>query len=128
MSTLSKTISDPAVLEMQKAQVALDAAKGSGLSSTWTHSSVEFLAIAILTVVVLTLLMAAVLMWRHRSSSSQILRTFGVIMIVGFATLLLVIGYSSEQLTPIIGLFGAVAGYLLGKDASTPAKLGESET
>jgi hypothetical protein len=28
----------------------------------------------------------------------------------------MVVGYSNEQLTPIIGLFGAVAGYLLGKD------------
>ena len=43
------------------------------------------------------------------------------------SALLLVVGYSNEQLTPIVGLFGAIAGYLLGKDvqlASTPVKDG----
>ena len=40
----------------------------------------------------------------------------GVLAILAFSALLLVVGYSNEQLTPIIGLFGAIAGYLLGKE------------
>ncbi len=36
-----------------------------------------------------------------------------------FSALLLGMGYSNKQLTPNVRLFGAIAGYLLGKDAKT---------
>lgn len=38
------------------------------------------------------------------------------------SSLLLVVGYSNDQLTPIVGLFGAIAGYLLGKDSQVLAQ------
>jgi len=44
-----------------------------------------------------------------------------VVIIVGLSALLLVAGFSNDQLTPIVGLFGAIAGYLLGKE-SKPTK------
>ena len=119
-STSTQTI-DPSILSMQAAQKAADAAKTSGIDSlatNWAPSLIQFLVVAVFLVLALTLVMSAVLMWRNSSTTGQILRTFGVILIVGFATVLLVVGYSSEQLTPIIGLFGAIAGYLLGKDSS----------
>ena len=60
-----------------------------------------------------------VLLWRSGAPPHQVLRVFGVITILGFSALLLVVGYNNEQLTPIVGLFGAIAGYLLGKDSKT---------
>lgn len=123
MNSTSIPTTDSAILSMQAAQKAADAAKTSGIESlttNWAPSLIQFLVVAVFLVLALTLVMSAVLMWRNSSTTGQILRTFGVILIVGFATVLLVVGYSSEQLTPIIGLFGAIAGYLLGKESSPP--------
>lgn len=44
----------------------------------------------------------------------QVLRFFSQFPL-GLSPLLLVVGYNNEQSTPIVGLFGAIAGYLLGK-------------
>jgi hypothetical protein len=41
---------------------------------------------------------------------------FGLTMILCLSAFLMVTGYGQAKLTPIIGLFGAIAGYLLGKD------------
>jgi len=43
------------------------------------------------------------------------LRAFGILSIICVSAVLLVVGYNNEQLTPSVGLFGAIAGYLLGK-------------
>lgn len=84
----------------------------------WTPDLIKFLSLSLLAFTLFALIISAVLLWRSRATSNQVLRTMGVICIIGFSALLLIVGYSNEQLTPIIGLFGAVAGYLLGKDAS----------
>jgi len=82
----------------------------------WSQELVTFLAMGVLGFSVIALLLATVLLWRSNAPAQQVLRIFGVISIIGFSSLLLVVGYNNEQLTPIVGLFGAIAGYLLGKD------------
>ena len=63
--------------------------------------------------------LVTVLLWKSgKFSASSLLRIFGIITIIGVSSLLLIAGYSKEQLTPIVGLFGAIAGYLLGKEPS----------
>jgi hypothetical protein len=44
------------------------------------------------------------------------LRVLGILTIIILSVVVVIIGYSQAQLTPIIGLFGAIAGYLLGKE------------
>ncbi|MNR30453.1 hypothetical protein D3C85_1479100 [compost metagenome] len=107
-----------------KAQESLNAAVTAATDTQisqhgWTPELIKFLALSLLAFTLSALIISAVLLWRSRATSNQVLRTMGVISIIGFSALLLIVGYSNEQLTPIIGLFGAVAGYLLGKDAST---------
>lgn len=85
---------------------------------TWSPDMVQFLTIATFAFLSLTLILCTVLLWRRNATGQQILRVFGIITIIGLSALLLFVGYSNEQLTPIVGLFGAIAGYLLGKDAS----------
>jgi hypothetical protein len=47
--------------------------------------------------------------------AEDILRVFGVSLII-FGTLFIIVsGYSSEQIAPAMGLFGTIAGYVLGK-------------
>ena len=115
------TDADAALAALDTAQKALDQ---TGLAAStwiqpWSPELVQFLAIAVLGFSCIALIMATVLLWRSRAQASQVLRVFGVITILGFSALLLVVGYNNEQLTPIVGLFGAIAGYPLGKDAKT---------
>ncbi len=51
--------------------------------------------------------------------AENILRPFGTILIVIGALFLIVAGYSQQQISPVIGLLGTIAGYLLGKDSNT---------
>ncbi len=90
---------------------------------TWSPELVKFLSVSLLFFTLAALVICAVLLWRSKASGFHVLRVIGVITIIGLSALLLVVGYSSDQLTPIIGLFGAIAGYLLGKDkeSSSPA-------
>lgn len=85
----------------------------------WSPELIKFLTMGIFAFSCFALVMATILMWRSNAQATQVLRVIGVILIVTFSATLLVVGYGNEQLTPIIGLFGAIAGYLLGKDSKT---------
>lgn len=43
------------------------------------------------------------------------LRTFGVVLIIMGTLFFVAAGFSAEQIAPAIGLFGTIAGYLLGR-------------
>jgi hypothetical protein len=45
----------------------------------------------------------------------QLLRLFVTPLIIILAVFLVVAGYSDKQISPVIGLLGTIAGYLLGK-------------
>lgn len=96
------------------------------LSQAWSPGLIRFLAIAVFVFTFGALLLGTLLLWRSKASASQVLRIFGVISIIGISALLLVVGYSNDQLTPIVGLFGAIAGYLLGKDSQVVGRLEEN--
>lgn len=101
------------------AQQAFDAAatQVSTVQQPWSQELVKFLALSVLGFAGLVLVLSAALLWRAAASPPQILRATGVIAVLGFSALLLVVGYDNQQLTPIVGLFGAIAGYLLGKES-----------
>lgn len=87
-------------------------------SNIWTVPMIQFLSLSVLIFTFSALVLVSFLLWRQRAQGSHILRVFGVIIIIGMSALLIVVGYSDAQLTPIVGLFGAIAGYLLGKDSN----------
>lgn len=113
------TDTETAMSALEMAQKALDTAHVSPTTwvQPWSQELVQFLSIGVLGFSCIALIMATVLLWRSGAPPHQVLRVFGVITILGFSALLLVVGYNNEQLTPIVGLFGAIAGYLLGKDS-----------
>ncbi len=43
------------------------------------------------------------------------LRSFGVVLIIMGTLFVIAAGYSSVQIAPALGLFGTIAGYLLGR-------------
>lgn len=110
-----------AMSALDAAQKTLDKAQSSPTTwvQPWSPELVQFLAIGVLGFSCVALIMATALLWRSGAPPHQVLRVFGVITILGFSALLLVVGYNNEQLTPIVGLFGAIAGYLLGKDSKS---------
>jgi uncharacterized membrane protein YoaK (UPF0700 family) len=85
----------------------------------WSTELVRLLSLSILFFTLCTLILVVILLYKKDGQGTDaygVLRIFGIILIISISALLLVVGYSSEQLTPIIGLFGAIAGYLLGKE------------
>jgi hypothetical protein len=55
----------------------------------------------------------AALLWR-RCRAADILRAFSLPLIIVSAVYLVVTGYSDQQISSVIGLLGAIAGYILG--------------
>lgn len=108
---------DRAMAALEAAEKAVETAHGVAIEQPWSADLVRELTFGVLGFSCFVLILATVLLWRSNATPLQILRVFAVITIIGFSAVLLVVGYNNEQLTPIIGLFGAIAGYLLGKDS-----------
>jgi hypothetical protein len=83
----------------------------------WSETLVIYLSMSILAFLIITFALATALLWRRNAEAPEVLKIFGILSIVGLSALLLITGFSNDQLTPIVGLFGAIAGYLLGKDS-----------
>lgn len=96
----------------------IDASKAPAITQPWSSSLVVLLCIGVLVFALLLASLATLLLMRTTVPPHYVIRLFGVTSIITFSAFLLVVGYSNEQLTPIIGLFGAIAGYLLGKEIS----------
>jgi hypothetical protein len=106
-----------AIEALRASPVVEGIAKGG--AQPWSPELVKFLTISILVFVGAAILVTAALYWRAGTAHQNILKAFGLLTIVGLSAVLVIVGFSTEQLTPVIGLFGAIAGYLLGKDSRT---------
>lgn len=71
---------------------------------------------------VFVLLLATYLI-RIGKNSEPVLRIFGTILIIVISVFLVVAGYTSNQIAPVMGLLGTIAGYLLGKETGARAGL-----
>ena len=49
--------------------------------------------------------------------AALVMRLFGMLTLVVMAVFLVVAGYDSQQIAPVTGLLGTLAGYLLGKSS-----------
>ena len=79
------------------------------------------ISVVVLVFGIITLVLATYLINRGKSSEA-ILRTYGTILIIVTSVFLVVAGYSSSQIAPVMGLMGTVAGYLLGKGEASVKK------
>jgi len=77
---------------------------------------------------VLIVIFGCVIIWaanKQMSSGSNpdsVLKVFGGISIVILSVLLIAAGFSDQQISPVIGLLGTMAGYILGKNSSIKEK------
>src|SRR5947199_4671832 len=97
--------------------------KGGTHPTGWTPELVCKLSLGIGIFAILSFALVALLIWQKRSAE-QILRTFGILVIIFAAVFLVIAGYSDTQITPVIGLLGTIAGYLLGRRIETPSANG----
>jgi hypothetical protein len=79
----------------------------------WNPALVQFLTVSVLAFGILVIMIMAILVLK-KSQTGEILRLFTVPMVIVAAVFLVVTGFSNEQITPVIGLLGTLAGYILG--------------
>ena len=97
------------------------------LDPVWDKQLVLTLSTSILVFGILVILIMAYLVLKERNTTF-VLRAFGVPLIIVAAIFLVVTGYSQDQIAPVIGLLGTIAGYLLGSrpDQERPTRESES--
>lgn len=81
----------------------------------WSNRNAMTISSIVLIYSFLIVLIAGYLIKIGRTSES-VLKILGVILIITSSVFLVVAGYSDQQISPVIGLLGTLAGYLLGKD------------
>ncbi|WP_395055420.1 hypothetical protein [Polaromonas sp.] len=59
---------------------------------------------------------------RHGIAAGLVLRLFGMLTIIVLAVFLVVAGYDSQQIAPVTGLLGTLAGYLVGRSVQEQPK------
>jgi len=100
--------------------------------STAKPSKSELLNLSVeqqsLSLSVLIVIFGFVIIWaanKQMSSGSNpdsVLKVFGGISIVILSVLLIAAGFSDQQISPVIGLLGTMAGYILGRTSSINKK------
>ena len=85
------------------------------LSRDWTSIEIVLSVALLLFTLILFALEALIIMRASKTwAPLSILRLLGLTLIVCIATLLVVAGYGKDQIAPVTGLLGVIAGYLLG--------------
>src|SRR5205085_664452 len=63
------------------------------------------------------------LLSRAKAKPSDVMRVLAVTLILVGSLFLITAGYSNDQISPVSGLFGTVAGYLLGRSNGSDPKV-----
>jgi hypothetical protein len=92
------------------ANINTDSSHDNQLWSPWL---VAYLVFIMLAFAVFALYQMRKLLEQNRASI-DILRIFTMPLVIVFSVIMVVIGYSRDQMTPVIGLLGTMIGYVLG--------------
>jgi ABC-type transport system involved in cytochrome c biogenesis permease subunit len=107
------TATDSSQMSDEDLAKAIDQATASRATQPWTAGLVQFLTTSVLAFGLLVIFTMAILVLRN-SPTGDVLRLFTVPMVIVAAVFLVVTGFSDRQITPVIGLLGTLAGYVLG--------------
>lgn len=112
----TKIAAQKKLVESSQAQVSVPSRQE--MTVTWWSVTNAMTISAVVLLFGLIVLLLATYLIRIGKSSESVLRIFGTVLIIVIAVFLVVAGYTSDQIAPVMGLLGTVAGYLLGKDSS----------
>jgi hypothetical protein len=84
----------------------------------WTADSAMTISACVLVFGLCVMLMSARALLRGIPAAA-VLRLFGMLTIIVMSVFLIVAGYNTEQVAPVVGLLGTLAGYLVGRSASS---------
>ena len=87
----------------------------------WSVTNAMTISVTVLIFGMFVLLLAAYLI-RIGKSSESVLRIFGTVLIIVISVFLVVAGYTSTQIAPVMGLLGTIVGYLLGKETAAKSE------
>lgn len=89
----------------------------SGYLGSW-----EFiLSCEVLLFGIIVLLILFVLFRKREATPDDILKTLAVVLVIIGSLFTMTAGFSSAQIAPIIGLFGTIVGYIIGRRSDAPA-------
>jgi hypothetical protein len=108
-------------------QQKLPAISDKPQNQPWNSQLVVYLTTSVLAFGIAVIIIMAVLVVR-KSQTGDVLRLFTVPMVIVAAVFLVVTGFSNEQITPVIGLLGTLAGYVLGVQSQKSATRGSPES
>jgi len=85
----------------------------------WTSKEALALSYSILIFGLLVLGLMSTLVAKYKININRLLRAFALVLIIVAAVFLIVAGYTEQQIAPVMGLLGTIAGYLLGSRHAT---------
>src|SRR5262249_32767915 len=91
------------------------ASPSSSIPEWWTTRNAMTMSSVVLLFGLVVMFYAQQLIKKEKSGDA-ILKIFGTMMIIISALFLIVAGYADQQIAPVMGLLGTIAGYLLGKE------------
>jgi len=101
---------------LDKGQTTVQIQVPSLPSTWWTAQNAMTISTVVLGFALVVLCLLTYLVVKKPSSDGEmILRVFGTVIIIFGALFLVVAGYSDNQMAPVMGLLGTIAGYLLGR-------------
>jgi hypothetical protein len=77
------------------------------------------LALIVIGLGVLVIIALSIVLKTKGASTDDAIRGYAIILIIIGTMVLICAGYSNDQIAPAIGLFGTLAGYLLGRRGGT---------
>lgn len=119
LAKLNKQLEQVSVAKEKAAETVATPREG-GDPLWWSTTNAMTISSVVLGFGILVILVTGVLLRSGKHDPLQLLRIFGTIVILVMAVFLVVAGYNDQQIAPVLGLLGTVAGYLLGKETSAP--------
>lgn len=90
---------------------------------TWLSSQEFALSLSVLIFGIFVVAQQTFVIRKSQFEANDIIKIFGLTFIIIATLFIITAGYDSEQIAPAMGLFGTIAGYILGRN--TRSKGGE---
>ena len=104
-------------MQIANAPPARAVSAAPAVSHRFLSSAEGELALVVLALGVLVILAMTLVLRNKEASAEDAIRAYSITMIITGTMVLICAGYSNDQIAPAMGLFGTLAGYLLGRKA-----------